>query len=429
MGQDAGAHLRLASETAEDAARRLVLQLDRSTLPIQGPPGSGKTWTGARMILDLVHAGRKVGVTANGHKVIGKLLDDVWDAAQTDDRFRERPIRIGQKPGDDGITSCFNATPYKAESKILEALAADEIDVVGGTAWLWARPEFTGTVSVLFIDEAGQFSLANAIAVSPAAESLVLLGDPQQLDQPTQGSHPPGAERSALSHLLEVEGRPVATMPPDRGLFLEHTWRMHPSITGYTSEMFYAGRLESEPGNERQWLMGTGTLDGVGIRYLAVEHESRDDTESAEEAEAVASMVGDLLDAGARWTDRDGNDHEMAQSDILVVAPYNDHRRLVEIALTRRGYPHVPVGTVDKFQGQQAPISIYSMACSSADEAPRGMEFLYSLNRLNVATSRAKGLTVLVASPELLHVRCRTPREMQLANALCRLVEIAQGQR
>jgi hypothetical protein len=186
------------------------------------------------------------------------------------------------------------------------------------------------------------------------------------------------------------------------------------------------GELESEPGNEQQWLAGTGVLDGVGIRYLAVTHETPDATESVEEAQAVAAMVGDLLDSDARWTDRDGLEHRMVESDILVVAPYNDHRKLIEAALARRGYPHVPVGTVDKFQGQQAPISIYSMACSSADDAPRGMDFLYSLNRLNVATSRAKGLTVLVASPELLRVRCHTPHEMQLANALCRLVEVAR---
>jgi len=427
VGQEAGAHLRLATETAEDAARRLGLALDHSTLPIQGPPGSGKTWTGARMILDLVHDGRKVGVTANGHKVIGKLLDDVWAAAQDDPRFDDRPIRLGQKPGDDGTTSCAHSVGYKNESKILDALATDEVDVIGGTAWLWSREEFTGSVSVLFIDEAGQFSLANAVAVSPAADSMVLLGDPQQLDQPTQGSHPPGAERSALAHLLEVHGKQVATMPPERGLFLERTWRMHPSITGYTSEMFYTGELESEPGNERQMLAGTGVLDGVGIRYLAVPHQFRDQTRSADEADAVAAMVDELLGSDATWTDRNGLEHVMVESDILVVAPYNDHRKLIESALRLRGYPNVPVGTVDKFQGQQAPISIYSMACTSADDAPRGMEFLYSLNRLNVATSRAKGLTVLVASPDLLLVRCQTPHQMQLANALCRLVEVAEG--
>jgi len=298
--------------------------------------------------------------------------------------------------------------------------------VLGGTAWMWAREDFADVVDVLFVDEAGQFSLANAVCVSPAASSMVLLGDPQQLDQPTQGTHPPGAERSALAHILQVGGQPVQTMPPDRGLFLERTWRMHPRITRFTSELFYEDRLDIEPGNERQALAGSGELDGEGIRFVAVTHAERDDTDSVEEAGVVASMVDQLLSVGATWTDRLGLEQALTQADILVVAPYNDHRVAVEEALVARGYPGVRVGTVDKFQGQQAPISIYTMASSSADDAPRGMEFLYSLNRLNVATSRARCLTVVVASPELIRVRCKTPHQMRLANALCRLVEVAE---
>jgi uncharacterized protein len=277
-------------------------------------------------------------------------------------------------------------------------------------------------VDVLFIDEAGQFSLANAVAVSQAAESMVLLGDPQQLDQPTQGTHPPGAQRSALAHLLQSE----PTMPPDRGLFLERTWRMHPDITTFTSELFYDDRLVAEPGNERLSLTGAGMLDGVGIRWLGVTHDGHEDTESPEEAATVASMIHELLSSETTWTDRTGREQALVETDILVVAPYNDHRVAVEDALAVRGYPRVRVGTVDKFQGQEAPISIYTMASTSADDAPRGMEFLYSLNRLNVATSRAKCLTVVVASPELTRVHCKTPRQMRLANALCRLVEVAR---
>jgi uncharacterized protein len=426
-GQAPGAPLRHPGEKAADAARRLVLSLDHSTLPIQGPPGSGKTYTGARMIVDLVRSGRRVGVTANSHKVIGNLLDEVVRAAGQDLWFLDRAIRVGQKPGRNEPPTCTAAKEYKTNELALGAIAGREVEVLGGTAWMWAREDFAGAVDVLFVDEAGQFSLANAIAVSPAAESLVLLGDPQQLDQPTQGTHPPGAERSALAHLLHVDGQAVQTMPPDLGLFLERTWRMHPHITSFTSELFYADELEPEPGNERQALAGSGILDGVGIRWVAIPHAARDATDSLEEADAVASMIDELLRSGARWTDRDRVEHVLAAEDVLVVAPYNDHKGLVEAALRAVGHPDVRVGTVDKFQGQQAPISIYTMASSSADEAPRGMEFLYSLNRLNVATSRAKCLTVVVASPELVRVRCRSPRQMQLANALCRLVEVARA--
>ena len=292
-----------------------------------------------------------------------------------------------------------------------------ELDVVGGTAWVWSREEFAGTLDVLIVDEAGQISLANAIAVSPAARSLVLLGDPQQLDQPLKGTHPPGAERSALAHLLDGS----ATMPGDRGLFLPTTRRLHPDICAFTSEVFYEGRLDPEAGLERQALDGCPPLTGTGVRYLPVLH-SGNRSNSPEEAEAILRMIKALLAGKPSWTDWDGNDHKLTSDDIVIVAPYND--QVGEIA---RLLPGARVGTVDKFQGQQAAISIYSMATSSPAEAPRGMEFLYSSNRLNVATSRARCLTVLVASPDLIRVRCQTPRQMRLANALARLLEMASS--
>jgi uncharacterized protein len=416
--------LRRPHESALEAARRLVVGLDRTTLAIQGPPGSGKTWCGARMILDLVCAGRKVGVTANSHKVIGKLLDEVLSAAPQHDHARARGVRVGQKPGDDKIPTCGGARRMGDAAAIRAALDADEVDVVGGTSWLWANEKMLEGVDVLFIDEAGQFSLANAVAASTAASSLVLLGDPQQLDQPLKGTHPAGAQRSALGHLLGE----ASVMPPGLGIFMERTWRLHPEICSYTSEVFYASALSTEPGNERQALRGRGSADGEGIRFLRVEHEaSRNDTDSDEEAEVIADLVADLL-SGATWTDREGRTQPIGPADILVITPYNAQRKVVGRALQRRGerVAQVPVGTVDKFQGQEAPISIYSMATSRPEDAPRGMEFLYSLNRLNVATSRARCLTLVVASPALVSVSARTPRQMQLANAFCRLVEVAR---
>ena len=301
------------------------------------------------------------------------------------------------------------------------------MDVVGGTGWLWASEQCHDSVDVLFIDEAGQFSLANALAVSPAAASLVMLGDPQQLDQPLKGSHPIGAERSALGHLLGD----AAVMPDGLGLFMDRTWRLHPEICEFTSEVFYAAALLPQAGNERQALRGVELADGEGIRFVAVAHEaSRNDTDSAEEARAIADIVCDLLD-GATWTDREGSDRPIGSSDILVITPYNAQRKRIGRELARRGEAcaAVAVGTVDKFQGQEAPISIYSMATSRPEDAPRGMEFLYSLNRLNVATSRARCLALVVASPALVSVIAHTPRQMQLANALCRLVEVAVARR
>jgi uncharacterized protein len=270
-------------------------------------------------------------------------------------------------------------------------------------------------VDVLVVDEAGQLSLANTIAVSGATAALVLLGDPAQLDQPLQGAHPPGAEASALGHILDGN----STMPPALGLFLEKTRRLHPDLCRFTSEAFYEGRLGSIAGLENQDLRAPGALSGTGVRFLPAIHEGNSSS-SPEEANLVAGLVSELADGTASWTDQSGRELPLRLRDVLVVAPYN--AQVGEIA---RRLPGVAAGTVDKFQGQEAPVSIYSMTTSGPEDAPRGMEFLYSLNRLNVATSRARCLAVVVASPALVRVRARTPRQMRLANALCRFLEMA----
>ena len=296
-----------------------------------------------------------------------------------------------------------------------DSLAEGAVDVLGGTTWLWSREDMIGSVDVLFIDEAGQMSLADAVAASLCARNLALIGDPQQLDQPLQGTHPPGAERSALAHVLGGE----RVMPDQFGLFLDGSWRLHPDISFYTSEVFYEGRLHSHPGRESLYLLGVPPLSGTGIRFLPVPHSGQT-SESPEEASEVAQLVRDLLSSDPTYTDAEGIAHLLEKGDVLLITPYNAQVRALSEAL-----PGFRIGTVDKFQGQEAPISIYSMATSSSEEAPHGMEFLYSLNRLNVATSRARCLALVVASPGLLKVRCRTPRQMRLANAVARLVEVA----
>ena len=411
-----GEALRRPDEEAMDAALRIVPALDGGCLAVQGPPGSGKTYLGAAAIVELVSRGRTVGVTANSHKVIGNLLDSVAERAAE----RGLKVRIGQKTDMAGECTSDAALPFGGNDALLEAIVAGELDVVGGTAWVWTRPEFAGRLAVLVVDEAGQFSLANAVAVSPAARSLVLLGDPQQLDQPLQGAHPPGAEASALGHVLGRE----STMPADRGLFLEQTRRLHPDLCRFTSEAFYEGRLSSVAGLEAQDLdvpgAPAGGLSGTGVRYVPAFHEGNSG-ESREEAELVAGLVRGMVEGCAVWTDRHGRSRPLTWDDVLIVAPYN-----AQVAQIERRLPAARVGTVDRFQGQEAPVSIYSMTTSGPEEAPRGMEFLYSLNRLNVATSRARCLAAVVASPALVRVRARTPRQMRLANALCRFLELAE---
>jgi uncharacterized protein len=214
---------------------------------------------------------------------------------------------------------------------------------------------------------------------------------------------------------------------PDRGLFLTNTWRLHPDIVHYTSEVFYAGQLGFEQDLAYQALKGVAPADGTGLRWAPVVHAG-DPRESIEEATLIVDLIRELLDSGATWTNRDGTTAPITASDVVIVAPYNAHVERIQRTLAAAGLPTDRVGTVDKFQGQEAPISIYSMATPTPEEAPRGMEFLYSLNRLNVATSRAKCVAIVVASPDLVRVTCHTPRQMQLANALCRFVEVAAAQ-
>ena len=419
VGQTVGTPLRRSGESELDAARRLALALDGTTLAIQGPPGAGKTYSGARMICSLVRVGRRVGITAMSHKVIGNLLRAVLAAADEED-VAVRGVQhnpSGEVLDDPRVTKAAGAEDVRAR------LADGRANVAAGTSWLWTSPHMAGAVDVLFVDEAGQISLANVVAMGHSTDSLVLLGDPQQLDQPLQGSHPPGAERSALAHLLGDD----ATMPEDRGLFLETTWRLHPDLCAFTSEAFYDRRLEPEPHLARQRVHASdaaAVIDGTGLRLLA-SPSTEADSESPEEAEAVAMFVRSIVETGTRWTDEHGRTRPVGWDDVLVVAPYNAQVGAIQRLLP----PEARVGTVDKFQGQEAPISIYSLTTSSPERAPRGMDFLYSRNRLNVATSRARGVAIVMAAPDLFRVRARTPEQMRLANAFCRFAELAAAPR
>ncbi|MGQ0582224.1 MAG: TM0106 family RecB-like putative nuclease [Reyranella sp.] len=403
-----GQSLQQTGETPVQAAVRLAPLLS-GFLPIQGPPGAGKTYTGARMICALVRAGKKVAITANSHKVIRNLLNAVVEAAEEAGLAVRCIQKVSEKEDD------IPGLQFTTDNGALLTGIAGPCHVAGGTAWLWARPDAAEAVDVLFIDEAAQMSLANVLAVSQAAKSIVLLGDPRQLEQPMQGSHPEGTDVSALDHILGDH----ATIPTDRGLFLAETWRLHPAICSFTSEMFYESRLLPRPGLELQTINSSGAIAGSGLRYLPVVHHGNQSS-SPEEADAVQALVQSIFASNATWVDRAGDENAVTLDDILIIAPYN-----AQVFELQERLPGARVGTVDKFQGQEAPIVIYSMTTSSHADAPRGMEFLYSANRLNVATSRAKCLCILVAAPAVFEAECRTPSQMQLANAFCRYLELA----
>jgi uncharacterized protein len=407
-----GVELRRPGETTVQSARRAVLALTRGTLAIQGPPGAGKTFSGAHMIIDLIAAGKKVGVTAVSHKVIRNLLKGVVEAAQEENC----PVRCLHRVSEKSAKSDANIDEETDSKKGMAKILSGDYDVIGGTAWVWSKDILAETLDVLFVDEAGQMSLANVLACAQSAKSLVLLGDPQQLEQPQKASHPDGSEVSAMAYLLEGH----ETMPEDRGLFLSQTWRLNPAICQFTSEIFYEGKLTSLPGLEAQVLQGPTPFVGAGLFFVPVTHEGNQN-ESPQEADKILELVQGLIAPGVTWTDLKGQVSPVALDDILIVAPYN-----AQVATISERLPGARVGTVDKFQGQEAPVVIYSTTTSDPEDAPHGMEFLFSRNRLNVATSRAKCVCILVGNPGLFEPECRTPQQMRLANSFCRYLEMAR---
>lgn len=383
-----------------------LLALDGSHLLIQGPPGAGKTYTSSQAIVALLAEGKRVAVASNGHKAINQLLREV-EALATANGLRCSGIKKSSRE-----EQMLGTRGWIQETLDNKAVTGAH-QLVAGTAWLFAREEHDGAFDYLFIDEAGQVGLANVVAMGVAARNIVLVGDQMQLSQPIQGTHPRGSGLSALQHLLEDH----ATVPPERGVFLAETRRMHPDLCGFVSAAVYEWRLRSAPGTEGQSLLADVAADPeaiapAGLRFVCV--DSLGCTQrSLPEADRLAVTYNALL--GQRWRDGRGREQAIGLDDILVVSPYN-----MQVELLKRTLPAgARVGTVDKFQGQEAAVVLISMATSSGDDLPRNVEFLYSRNRLNVAISRARCLAVIYANPRLLDIPCGTIAQMELVNGLC----------
>lgn len=382
-----------------------VAGLDRSILPIQGPPGTGKTYVSSCAILNLVKQGKRVAVASNSHKAVDNLLCAVIDRAVE----AGKKITVAKKGGDE-FNGIYTDRIYKTERNEDAHLFA--ASVVGGTAWLFSREDFDSSFDYLFVDEAGQVSVANIVAMATCAKNIVLVGDPMQLSQPIQGAHPGESGLSALEYLLGGHN----TVPADRGIFLPISRRMHPDVCRFISDIVYEGRLTSDEGAARQKIIDGSTHPLSGAHLVEVTHAGNSQS-SPEEVAAVRLEIERLL--GKKFRDRDGNERRLELNDILVVAPYNLQVNALKAALP----PAARVGTVDKFQGQEAPVCLVSMTSSSAQEIPRGVDFLFSLNRINVAISRAQVLSLVFASPDLLEVPCTNVGDMRLVNSLCALKE------
>lgn len=401
----------LTSELADQAdllerTFDFVTTLDHSYLPIQGPPGAGKSYTASHLIVRLAQEGKKVGITALSHKVITNLL------VQINKRAQEVGFDIHMVQNSDPNPN--DAKPWQvSKDKAVNQAAIGQAHVIAGTSFMWSNSDYTDSVDYLFVDEAGQLSLIDTLAVSHACSNFVLLGDPQQLKQPQQGVHPDGTEVSALEHILQ--GR--KTISNDRGVFLGETWRMHPSINAFVSEQFYEGRLHAKAHLDQQRIIGS-TYEGAGLYFEPVKHTGNTNT-SSEEVERVVQIVGELTAANVRFINEDGEEKALTAADIKIITPYN-----AQVQAIKERLPQLEVGTVDKFQGQEAPVIIYSVATSSVDDAPRGMDFLFSPNRFNVAVSRARTRFILVASPVIFEAECKSPHQIKLVNAFCRFREM-----
>ncbi|MEQ9103102.1 MAG: TM0106 family RecB-like putative nuclease [Rhodothermales bacterium] len=405
-------------ESLEQGTVRAVLNLDDSILCIQGPPGTGKTHVAARSILALLAQGKRVGVTGNSHKVIVNLLSKVSElAAETAQNFH------GIKIGDNNEFEKDTRIDWVKDSNSWTPGATGGQRLAGATSWAFSRSDWAGCFDYLFVDEAGQVSMADLVAMAPSTRNLVIIGDQMQLEQPVQGAHPGNSAQSVMAYFMAEH----ATIPPEKGILLNESWRLHPGICTFISDAVYDSRLTSKPHCINCVVKNNGLNSEVltvesGTVYIPSVHTGNSQS-SEEEADVIQILVQELV--GRSITGVDGAEQRKLElNDILFVAPYNMQVNLLKSRLGTTAR----VASVDKFQGQEAPVVILSMCASSADDVPRGMDFLLSINRLNVAISRAQSLAIVVGSPLLRRPTCTTIDQMKLANFFGRFIAYAEAE-
>ncbi len=407
----------VSSQSSDERLKEIinaVTQLNNSYLTIQGPPGAGKTYTGKQIIAELLKQGKRIGIASNSHKAINNLLLGV--------------AQFCQQQGIEAHCYCTNKTGDELTEAGIEIvknnIIADKLKdacVVGTTAWGFCRDELSEQFDYLFIDEAGQVSVANLIGMSRSASNLVLMGDQMQLGQPSQGSHPADSGLSILDYLLYDS--PI--IAPDMGVFLGTTYRMHPEVNRFISDAIYDGELDAASGNEFQSIEAPEGYAGVlcceaGVQFVPLEHEGNTQASDEEVAE-IKRLANQLL--GRRFTSKSGEQRIISWEDMLFVAPYNHQVTKLKQALGEQAR----VGSVDKFQGQEAPIVFFSLCASDAAESPRGVDFLFDKHRINVAISRAQALVVVVGNPQLFSNSVNSLEQMKKVNVLARLLQYTRS--
>jgi uncharacterized protein len=391
---------------------KAALNLDNSYLFMQGPPGTGKTYHGAKLALGLMRHGMSVGLTSNSHKAINNFLRELDEQAVASGNNQ---VKATKKAEQANPQTHYEPSPDNPDSRVTNVWKNNQLEItpgalIAGTPWAFVAPEFDQALDYLIVDEASQLSIAHLVASGVSAKNIILIGDPRQLPQPLQGQHLAELDKSPLELLLGDD----AVVPPHRGVFLETSRRMHTEICGVLSKHVYDNKLQAPPENARHAIHNPNPqliTKNAGLLYLAVEHTRRVSV-APEEITMISKLVDELRHCS--FESSKGEVTPLTPSDIMIVAPYN-----LQVRALKEAIPDVRIGTIDLFQGQQAPVTILSMTTSDVNEAPRGIEFLFSTNRVNVALSRAQALAIVVASPELLRARCRTPEQMRLVNFFC----------
>lgn len=393
-----------------------VSRMQNTCLSIQGPPGTGKTFTASHTIVELLRQGKRVGITSNSHKAIDNLLEKVVEVAR-EQGVDLRAAKISPNRPDRGTQAALSGVrKFTGSTKFFNDSNSSSFNLIAGTAWLFSSECAVRSVDYLFVDEAGQVCLANVTGMSPSTSNLVLLGDQMQLEQPIQGSHPGECGKSCLEYLLQDS----ATISDTMGVFLGVTRRMHPDLCQVISSAVYDGRLTSHPSTSNQVLIPPGQLSigfnkRSGVVWCPVEHGGNAQS-SDEEVDMIENLVDVLLKCCV--SDKDGSINVVTMKDILIVTPYNMQVRKIAARV-----PDARVASIDKFQGQEAPIVILSMCASEGSGSARGLDFLFSRSRLNVAISRAKTLAFVVGSPNLLQTRCTSLNQMKLMSFFCQIVD------
>jgi predicted RecB family nuclease len=387
------------------------LKLNESILCFQGPPGCGKTYTAAHIILELIKKGKRVGITANSHKAILNVILKIFEEKEF-----ELVINIEKVTRDENLEDEQNFLEDLPVQFVDSNQVSPEAQIVGGTTFFFSRADQEESYDYLFVDEASQVSLANLVAASRATQNIILIGDQNQLDQPIQGSHPGESGQSALSYYTDG----ATTIPEDKGVFLPESHRMNPQVCQFISDSFYEGKLNSHEKTEKQVINLTEDLNKLlpthGVHYIPVEHAGNMHSSPEE-----VSKIKELYEALQKctWVSSNGKTNPITEKDIIIVAPYN-----LQVAQIRRALgPNARAASVDKFQGQEAPISILSLGASTIKDAPRGIGFIFNKNRMNVAISRAKCLSIIVGSNKLLETHLSSIQSVELMNIWCKITK------